>query len=61
MVALSGLPEGTLARCSAIQSWPVSPASSTPSATYRAISWARISMHSISGSSIAGKYERVDA
>ena len=45
--------------CSAIQSWPVRPQSSTPSATYRAISCARISMHSISGSSIAGKYDRL--
>jgi hypothetical protein len=45
--------------CSAIQSCPVSPASSTPSQTYLAISCARINMHSISGSSIDGKYDRV--
>ena len=44
---------------SAIQSSPVSPASKTPSSTYRAISWARINMHSIFGSSMAGKYDRL--
>src|SRR5713101_7701729 len=48
----------TFASLSSTQSRPVSPASSTPSSTYRAISCARISIHSISGSSIAGKYER---
>ena len=45
----------TLASFSSTQSRPVSPASRTPSSTYRAISCALISMQSISGSSMAGK------
>ena len=44
----------TSAPVSSTQSWPVTPASSTPCSTYRAISCARTSMQSSSASSICG-------